>query len=224
MVGDQQDIVSRLKDVLPLRWFPDETPILDGVLNGLAWGWAWCYQLLQFVRAQARLSTAQGEWLDLIAWDYLGARFARLAGQNDDSFRVGVQRELVRERGTRYAVQSALVDLTGREPGIFEPANPVDTGGYYDPSGLGGGCAYGLTGGWGTLSLPFQCFVRAYRPTNSGIALVMGWGGTAGGWGQGAIEYASLTMIQGQITDTDINAAVAGVLPVGTIGWTQIRS
>ena len=39
---------------------------------------------------------------------------------------------------------------------------------------------------------------------------------------QGAIEYASLTMVQAQVTDGDIYHAIAGVLPVATIGWTRI--
>jgi hypothetical protein len=31
-------------------------------------------------------------------------------------------------------------------------------------------------------------------------------------------------MVTAQVTDADIYAAIAGVLPVGTIGWTQINS
>jgi hypothetical protein len=31
-------------------------------------------------------------------------------------------------------------------------------------------------------------------------------------------------MVQGQVTDSDIYAAVADVLPVATIGWTRITS
>jgi hypothetical protein len=31
-------------------------------------------------------------------------------------------------------------------------------------------------------------------------------------------------MVQGQITDGDIYGAIAGVLPVATIGWTRITS
>jgi hypothetical protein len=84
--------------------------------------------------------------------------------------------------------------------------------------------AYGVAGGWGNLDLPFQCFVTAYRPTGSGIAVVAGWGEPSGAYGQGAIEYASLAMVQGQITDADIYAAVADVLPVATIGWTRITN
>ncbi len=81
-----------------------------------------------------------------------------------------------------------------------------------------------MAGGWGNLGLPFQCFITAYRPAGIGIADVAGWGEPVGGYGQGAIEYASLEMVQGQVTDADIYAAVAEVLPVATIGWTSITS
>jgi hypothetical protein len=47
---------------------------------------------------------------------------------------------------------------------------------------------------------------------------------TAGGYGCGAIEYASLDMVQGQVTDADIYAAVADVLPVAAVGWTKITN
>jgi hypothetical protein len=74
------------------------------------------------------------------------------------------------------------------------------------------------------LALPFQCFVTAHRPLGSGIAVVSGWGASAGGYGRGAIEYASLEMVQGQVTDGDIYKAVADVLPVATIAWTRITN
>jgi hypothetical protein len=89
-------------------------------------------------------------------------------------------------------------------------------------TGAGGGVAYNGAGGWGSFELPFQCFITAYRPAAAGIATITGWGGAAGGYGQGAIEYASMEMVQGQVTDEDIYQAVADVLPVAAIGWTRI--
>ena len=60
MTGDSQDLLLRLKQVLPLRWFPDDTPVLDTLLNGLGWAWVWVYGLLQYAISQARISTANG--------------------------------------------------------------------------------------------------------------------------------------------------------------------
>jgi hypothetical protein len=224
MTGDSQDMLTRLRTVLPTRWFPDQAPVLDGLLSGMASSWSWAYELLQYVIAQRRIATASDAWLDVIAQDFFGGRLARRSGQSDDALRGRIRRELFRERGTRAAIIAALQDLTGRAPTVFEPARPTDTGGYASLTGAGGGVAYGAAGGWGNLGLPFQCFVRAYRPVGNGIATVAGWGGPVGGYGRGTIEYASLEMVQGQVTDADIHATVADVLPVSTIAWTRIAS
>jgi len=222
MTGDQKDMVQRLKAVLPSRWFSDVSPILDGLLSGLSSGWAWLYGLVLFAQAQTRIGTASGIWLDMIAEDYFGARLRRRSGQTDDGFRHRIQVELLRERGTRAAITSVLQDLTGRTPVIFEPARTTDTGGYGNQAGAGGNLGYGTAGAWGSLAMPFQVFVTAYRPQSAGISSVTGWGSGAGGYGRGALEYRSLDMIAGQVTDADIFAAVSDVLPVTATAWTQI--
>lgn len=124
MRGDQQDMLSRLKQVLPLRWFPDDTPVLDTMLAGVAWAWAWVYGLLQTAKSQARISTAYGVWLDFIAQDYFGSWLIRSIGENDDQYRLRIQLELVRERGTRRAVISQIEDLTARPCVVFDPRTP----------------------------------------------------------------------------------------------------
>ena len=224
MTGDQDDMLARLQAVLPSRWFADRSPVLEGLLAGLAWAGQWLYEQIAFTRAQTRIATATGVWLDIIAWDFFGRRLARRNGQSDDALRRRIGLELLRERGTRAAVISVLEDLTGRPPAVFEPARTSDTGGYGGLQGGGGGLGYGVAGGWGSLALPFQCFVVAYRPQGAGIANVAGWGTNAGGYGSGSAEYATLSMIQGQVTDSDINAAVSTVLPATGIAWLQISN
>ena len=81
MTGDQQDMLARLRAVLPTRWFPDSAPVLDGLLSGLASGWSWAYQQLQYVKAQTRIATATDVWLDIIAHDFFGNRLVRRTGQ-----------------------------------------------------------------------------------------------------------------------------------------------
>jgi hypothetical protein len=81
-----------------------------------------------------------------------------------------------------------------------------------------------VAGGWGSPALPFQCFVTAFRPHGYGIGWVTGYGAPAGGYGQGAVEYANLSMLQGQVTDADIDAAAAGVMPVAAIAWIRISN
>lgn len=222
MIGDQVDMLRRLKTTLPGRWFPNETPVLDGVLLGLAASWSWVYTLLEFGRRQTRVATASGIWLDMIASDFFGVRLYRRGAEADPNFRRRILRELSRERVTRQALVAALKDVTGHVPIIFEPSQPQDTGAYGSLDRPATGLGYGMAGGWGNLGLPFQCFVTVRRRADSGIANVAGWSGVSGGYGAGSVEYADLTMIQGQITDADIYRTTASVLPVGAIAWTRI--
>ncbi len=180
MIGDTQDMLARLKATLPANWFPDSTPVLDGLLTGLGKVWCHLYDQLQFVVLQTRVATASGGFLDAISIDFLGNLLPRRLAEPDMAFRSRIQRELVRERNTRAAIFSVLTDLTGRTPRIFEPARPADTGAY------GAVCGYATAGAWGSLSLPFQCFVTAYRARGNGIAAVTGYGNGAGGYGGGA--------------------------------------
>ncbi len=214
----QQEMVARLRAVLPGRWLAEATPALDAVLAGLAEGWAWLRETVDAVRAQARIRTATGAMLDMIAADCFGPRIRRRRGQGDAAFRTTILRELLRERATRAGLAAVLRDLTGREAVVFEPARPADTGGW------GAGAGYGVAGGWGSLSLPYQCFVTARRPLGAGIGGLSGWAGQHGGWGAGAIAWASLAMVEGQVTDADILDAAASVLPAGATAWVRIEN
>lgn len=211
MVGDQADFVARLRTVLPRNWFADVAPVLDSVLAGLGSVWSGTYGLLRFVQAQARIGTASGAFLDLIADDFFGPAFARFPGEVDAVFRRRLDSNILRARGTRQALLDALQDLTGRAAVVFEPARPGDTGGYST-----GALAYGVAGAYGSLSLPFQCFVTAHRPLGLGIPLIGGYGGP------GPLAYANLGWIAVEVTDADILKTIAGVMPVGSIAWTRV--
>lgn len=224
MVGDTQDIAGRLRSVLPTRWFPDATPVLDALLLGLAAAWSWCFGLIAYVRAQTRIATATDVWLDIVAEDFFGSGLARRVGESDAALRLRIQQAIFQGHATRTALARALTELTGRAPIIFEPARTMDTGGYGGTLAGPAGLYYGQMGGWGSLELPFQCFVTAFRPTGSGIAMIEGWGAPAAGYGVGAMQYATLAMVEGQVTDPDINAAIAAVMPAATISWARISS
>lgn len=217
--GDQSDILQRLKASLP-RWFGDSTPILDALLQGLAWAGSFVYSLISYARLQTRIKTATDGWLDMIAADFFGSFLSRAANQSDASFRARIIINLFRERATRGGVIKVLQDLTGRTPLIFEPQRPLDTGAYSAPNS-----GYGMAGGYGSLLLPCQAFVTAFRPTGTGIPLVAGYGISTGGYGVASrAELASMDMIQGAVTDADIYAAIDSVKPAGTTLWTRISS
>lgn len=223
MIGDRSDVIRRLRAVLPAGWFSDTAPVLDALLGGLAAASVQLFQFIEVSRLQQRLLTASGTWLDRWASDFLGQSLVRRRDEDDSLFRSRVRLEILRHRGTRSAVKSLLVDVTGRTPIIFEPRRPADTGSYggrADSSSTG--LAYGICGGWGSLSLPYQMFVTAYRsPGATGLA-VGGWG--TGGYNDGFCTYGDLRIIRGATSDEEIHRAVASVLPVTATAWLRILS
>jgi hypothetical protein len=236
--GDTDDMAARIRAVLPTGWFPtsapgaaSSTPVLDGVLTGLGSAWAAMYALFTYAKSQTRIATATGFFLDLIAFDFFGNSLLRRSGEIDAAFQARIRSNIFAPHGTRAALALVLTNLTGRSPVIFEPANTQDTGGYGTESQGGGGIGYCVAGGYGSLQLPFQCFVTAFRPIVGGIAQVAGYADIAtntfpgaGAYGVGAIEYADLGMAGTQVTDAEIDAAIAAVMPAATIAWTRISN
>lgn len=110
-------------------------------------------------------------------------------------------------------------------------------GGY----GLSGGYDVGLTlsydipiepslagsvglGCYGSLELPFQMFVTAYRPLGGGIANVGGFDTGPGGYDVGYMAaYVDLSEVQSQISDAEIYATVAANAAAGIRAWTAIQ-
>ena len=213
MIGDTPDFIGRLKASLPTRWFPDTTPVLDAVLAGLATAWTSIYALLAMVRLQSRLSTAMTSFLDGASADFFAARLPRRVGEQDESYRTRILQRLRHEHATRAALDAVLVDLTGHSPRLFEPSRIADTGAYAT-----GSLGYNTAGAWGSFALPFQVFVTARRPQTVGIATIAGYGTG------GPLARASLSQTSGQVSDMEIYAAIAGVLPTASIGWTSITN
>jgi hypothetical protein len=218
MTGDSADILRRIKALLPFRWFPDSTLILDALLSGPAWALSFIYSLIQYGKLQTRIATATDGFLDLISYDFFGNNLPRKSQEMDAPFRKRILATLLQEKGTRAGMIKALTALTGRAPIIFEPARPVDTGGWNAPNS-----GWSRAGGWGSLLLPAQVFITAFRPTGSGIPNVIGWGGTAGGWSTPSqFKWSNLSQIQGSVTDSDIYALIAAMKPEGVRAWVNI--
>ncbi|CBJ38345.1 protein of unknown function [Ralstonia solanacearum CMR15] len=221
MTGDQSDIYGRLRSYLP-RWFGDaaQSPVLNALLQGLAYTGAYVYSLYAYAKLQTRILTATDGWLDMIAADFFGTSLQRAANQSDASFRGRIILNLFRERATRNGMIKVLQDLTGRTPTIIEPTRPADTGAYGAPN-----IGYSQAGAYGSLQMPYQAFVIAYRPLGTGIPSVAGYGISTGGYGQASqADWASMSMIQNAVQDADIYAAIDATKPVGTIVWASIQS
>lgn len=224
MIGDTQDVFTRLKGSLPKRWFgtvADSTPILDAVLYGFATSLSFIYGLYAFAKLQTRIMWATGGWLDLIAADFFGpSGLIRKNGQSDSSYRALIIASLFREKATRKAIVISLQNLTGRTPVIVEPRRPADTMDYgVSTAGYG-------TGYYGSLLLPYQAFVTAYRPISFiSIANVAGYGISTAGYNRPSQAcYSPVANIQSPIADSDIFAAIDAVKPAGTEVWTNISN
>ena len=167
--GDTQDFIARLRAFLPGSWFPqgplsqNPYPVLAGILAGAANAFAAIYSLITYGKAQTRVATASDAFLDLAGLDYLGGRMPRRTGESDASFRERITDEVVRIRNTRQSITTALTQLTGRPPIVYEPWNGDDSGFLNLTLYLGGGPAPGV-GFIGSTGLPFAIFVQAFRP------------------------------------------------------------
>jgi len=219
MTGDVDDMTGRLQAVLPARWFGGTTPVLNALLTGLAAAWSGLYGLLQSVAAQARIATAFGIFLDMASLDYFGGALPRAAGESDAAFSLRIRANLLAPRATRAALVVALTNLTGRAPVIFEPLNASDTGGYN-----AGTLGYGVAGGYGCASLPFQFFVTGYRPNATPISNASGYGVGPGGYDAAPMFYGTLENLPAAVTDSDIYAAAAAVLPTASTAWMNLSN
>lgn len=222
LTGSSTDLQARVLKVVPRRWFKWVAPIRDAILGALSDLAAWNYGLIGYAKAQTRLATAYGVWLDILCFDFLGPTLTR-AGLLDDSFRALIQATILQERVTRAGMANIITRLTGNAPWIFEPWNTGDTGAYGNiASGVvaGGQMGYGVGhGGYGSMQLPAQAFMQVHRTTPSGVPNVDGYQGSMGGYGAGAVEYiGNTTQLQG-ITDQVIYDAIKLTKPTGSIVW-----
>jgi hypothetical protein len=219
--GDQKDITSRLQQLTPHGWFANGVvPLRDALFQGAASAIAFLYSLMAYVRLQTRIGTATDGFLDMIAGDFFGTTLTRAAGQTDASLRARIILAIFRERGTRAAIIKVLQQLTGRTPRVFEPSRLADTGSYGGPL-----IGYGVAGGYGSLLLPMQSFVTAFRPAGAGIANVAGYGVSTAGYGVASqADYAALSAVTSAITDADIYAAIDSVRPAGYVVWARVSA
>lgn len=217
--GDADDMLSRIKALLPAGWFKGDTPVLDAVLSAAATGLSFIYSLIDYAKLQTRIATATDGFLDLISFDFFGGSLPRRKQEMDGSFRARIIATLLRAKGTRPGMIAALETLTGRTPIIFEPARPADTGAY------GIACGYGEAGGYGSLQHRAQAFIKAFRPEGSGIPNIAGYGASSGGYGTPSqSRWCSLSEIQGFVTDEDIYATIDATRAAGTLMWVQLAS
>jgi hypothetical protein len=241
--GDQADFVARLLRLLPGGWFPSVAPRLWAALQGWAVGLASVFTMQAFARAQMRVSTATGSFLDLCALDFFGVDgLPRLQLEADADYRARIIFNLSAPRGTWPGMVRMITQLTGYPPIIIQPNNPATCGGLATPANpaAGGGLlALDGPGCIGSLTTPGQVFITVQRPT-SGYGIFGGLNGLAtpanpaigGGYGLatpgnpsaggGLLCLADAGSLPGYITDAFIYEQVNNWMPAGFVAWTRI--
>jgi hypothetical protein len=129
MTVNINDMANRIRSVLPTGWFPDTqekmTPVLDGLLSGFAWPWAFMHQLLTYAAQQSRLQSSNGIFIDLASQDYFGGSLPRQNGESDSSYIERIKERFTQEKNTRSAVEKRLSSL-GKDISVFEPWRAPD--------------------------------------------------------------------------------------------------
>lgn len=215
--GDSADMLRRLVSTFPHRWTQWNAPIRNAILGGLADALAYVHSVLADAKAQGRLATASGLWLDLIAYDFFGMRVRRRASQSDGSLRATIKKEIFRERVTRAGIKAALEDLTGQPVIMFEPWNATDCGGL-DTGTLG----FDAQGSYGAIDMPHQIFVQVVEPVGAGIPNVGGFDAGLGGFDTAPGELGDQSQVVGAVTNQDIYDTVEATRPAGVTVWVAI--
>lgn len=247
-VYDQADFAGRLLRLLPGGWFPAVAPRLMAVLQAPAVMFSLIYGMINYAKAQQRVASAGGAFLDLAAQDYFGSALPRLEYELDPAYSERIRYNLTAPRGTYSGMVSMLRQLTGNSPTIFQPNNVVQTGGwatqsipeagggvfaFYDEAGESG------AGLWGSMALPCEIFVSIEAPL-TGYYTFADQGGVAtedapaigGGYGfatqsipaagGGMLAFVDPDSVPGSITDSIIYQQIAEWMAVGYVAWTQI--
>jgi hypothetical protein len=223
MTYQPSDIAARLKRLLPKGWFGDITPILDSILVCLGSGWTSFFTLRDFILAQSRISKSGEIWLDIAAQDFFAGKVTRKPGETDGIFRNRLIWYLQQDRCTRSAVAAALANLTGSNPSIFEPGQPRDTGCYGGNGSESLAVAgYGVNGGWGSNSMPFQALILVTRPPAPNTAFAGGWQDPSSAYGGGVAEYLNGSTHSNGISDQDVIDQILYSAPAASCLWLSI--
>lgn len=208
------DVVS---NTLPLTILAGYTSAVDAVvvaiLSGPAAVLARLYALVAFVRAQMRLSSSVGGWIDLWAYDYFGYWIRRRPTEQDAPFITRIQQNLLAPLVTRAAMVEALTNLTGEAPTIFEPFNAADAACYGSPQAGYGFCQYG------SLLMRAQALIIVNQPASSAAGPIPAYGSPQGGYGAGCMYYFPASQFPGVAQIEEVRATINRTKAAGVICW-----
>ena len=167
----QSGFALRIRRLLPTGWFPpppaagqaEQAPVLNALLQGYGYVFAWVWAMLAGTADQTRLATMTGAFLDMFATDFFGTLLTRNPGESDDAFRTRIEEALFPSLGTRPDVVHVMADEVGTPGRVIEPRNATDCKGLGNLSApaTGGGYGYGVAAlRYGSRGVPFQLFAQ----------------------------------------------------------------
>ncbi len=204
-------IGARILRLLPPSWFSGRlhAALAAGAGNALTMA----RDAISEARRQARIATASGAWLDIIAHDFFGHALRRRQ-MPDDALRAAIIARFGRERSTLRGLAAAVGDAGASVIRIIEPGVPSLSTSYG-----AGGHAYGV-GLYGSTVSPMQVFLQVRRGGEQPESWAWGYG--SGGYGDGHMTYAPVGA-GGASSDADIYAEVAAAKAAGVVAWVNIR-
>ena len=218
MIGDQANYISRMRAAMPSNWFPTNAPALTGILAGFGKLYSIAYSNFMFAKAQMRLPTTVGIWLDLAAWDFFGPSFTRKAQaaySDDTTFANAIVTQIFKVRVTRAAVLNAVTDASATSARCFEAWRVQDTGARGTP--LSGYGAYGAYGGRRVNRA--RAYLDVIRPRPVSASSFGGYGAPTVGYGAPTIGYAAFPneyAIQAPVFN-----AINDTKPLGITVWVK---
>lgn len=226
--GDINDIIFRLLDDLPTDWFGSNHPLLDAVLRGTATPTVFNFQQIQYAALQTRLQTATDINLDLIAQDYFGNGLPRLPDENDATYRLRIEANVLRPRATRQAMIESLELFTGYRPTVFEFWYPLDIGGGYDvPTSAFAYDTIGLWGEWQTYFGRYQAMIDVYMSKYQALGMYSGYENPYGAYDtvlpNAQLWYGDEILITTNPSDQSVYDLINNTKVFGTICWVRIN-
>lgn len=210
MIGDFNYFFNRIYGRLPTGWFPDDptqAPVISSIVAMIAYSASYIFARISYAENQARISTASGLFLDVIANEMLGPyNFPRRSNETDGNYRTRILTEILRTRGTRAAMVSALHDLTGYNPSIFQPVKDAqgwDNDFFDSPTML-----------YGSYDQPYTAYIDVKLPPGTGITFDKSF--DTGFWDDGLLAYGDNSQLQSVVGEQEVFNTIAATAPAGT--------
>lgn len=146
----------------------DAAPNVNAILCGAAWGLDYIQQLLAYVKASQRISTATGVMLDLIANDFFGAgQFPRTDYDTDAVYRRRIVANIFGTKITREAIEAYLLSCGFLGASLTTFVTSLNTFCSTLPS------VAGTTGWWDNAGVPTFTGIASTTPTAFESALTV---------------------------------------------------